>query len=97
MLVNVEGATAAGQRFQFERELERVPMIGEVVEYEGSRYIVEARTEENTGGEITRGSCRLKPVASPPEDTRCDVTGFYVGNVSRCIHQKGHFDAHQFR
>jgi hypothetical protein len=60
--------SASGERFEIELEMDRVPALGDVVEYGGASYFVEARSEENTGGAITGGSCRLRPLPAegPP-------------------------------
>jgi hypothetical protein len=98
MLIKITGSKASGERFESERDLDRVPTLGESIEHEGERYVVEARTVDNTGGAITGGACRLKPVAaSPTGSQRCPTTGFYLGRVSQCTLNAGHLGPCQFR
>lgn len=62
MRVNVTGATATGERFGDELEMERVPALGDLVEYGDAMHVVEARSEDNRGGVVIGGSCRLRPM-----------------------------------
>jgi hypothetical protein len=62
MQVKVTGASVTGQRFEAELVMECVPTLGDLVEYDGATYVVEAQSEDNTGGVITGGACRLRPV-----------------------------------
>lgn len=79
MRVQVGGASASGQRFEVELQMDRVPALGDIVEYGGESYFVEARSEDNTGGASTGGSCRLRalPAEGPPAyfQQRVDRTG----------------------
>lgn len=90
MLVKITGVTSDGDRFEFERELRSVPLLGDVVEYGGERYAVEARTEDNRAGEIIAGACRLKPPLKDLEAERCPKADFIAGATKRCINPVGH-------
>lgn len=90
MLVKITGVTSDGDRFEFERELSSVPLLGDVVEYEGERYTVEARTEDNRAGKIIAGACRLTPPLKHLEPDRCPKTDFIAGSPKRCINPVGH-------